>query len=156
MQNICRRTWKKLFHLKWNPFNEVTKVYRLPCLQRCFTAVNNWENIQCACRRQFFNRVQYNSLAKSKMQNISSASSSRKQRQYPRWPSVRNLTLFTKASWIYNVLCYYSACRRRGGVLKCPRFCFFFRCRKLAQRSWVIPLAQAAWADLNTAFKLNF
>ena len=21
---------------------------------------------------------------------------------------------------------YYSACRRRGGVLKCPRFCFFF------------------------------
>ena len=31
--------------------------------------------------------------------------------------------------------CYYSACRRRGGVLKCPRFCFFccffFRCRKL-------------------------
>ena len=21
---------------------------------------------------------------------------------------------------------FYSACRRRGGVLKCPRFCFFF------------------------------
>ena len=40
---------------------------------------------------------------------------------------------------------YYSACRRRGGVLKCPRFCFFiFWCRKLAQRSWVIPLAPAA------------
>ena len=26
-----------------------------------------------------------------------------------------------------NTVCnYYSACRRRGGVLKCPRFCFFF------------------------------
>ena len=23
-------------------------------------------------------------------------------------------------------VCNYSACRRRGGVLKCPRFCFFF------------------------------
>ena len=34
----------------------------------------------------------------------------------------------------------YSACRRRGGVLKCPRFCFFFRCRKLGCRSWAIPL----------------
>ena len=45
-------------------------------------------------------------------------------------------------------LYFYSACRRRGGVLKCPRFCFFslffFRCRKLTQRSWVIPLAPAA------------
>ena len=33
---------------------------------------------------------------------------------------------------------YYSACRRRGGVLKCPRFFFFyffFRCRKSAE-SW--------------------
>ena len=41
---------------------------------------------------------------------------------------------------------FYSACRRRGGVLKCPRFCFFliffifFRCRKLGCRSWAIPL----------------
>ena len=24
-----------------------------------------------------------------------------------------------------NLTIYYSACRRRGGVLKCPRFCFF-------------------------------
>ena len=35
----------------------------------------------------------------------------------------------------------YSACRRRGGVLKCPRFCFFlgfFRCRKLGCRSRAI------------------
>ena len=61
-----------------------------------------WGNIQCACCRQFFNRVQYNGLSKSKTQNISSASSSRKQRQYSRWQSVRNLTLLTKASWIYN------------------------------------------------------
>ena len=27
---------------------------------------------------------------------------------------------------ISHYACYYSACRRRGGVLKCPRFCFFF------------------------------
>ena len=42
----------------------------------------------------------------------------------------------------------YSACRRRGGVLNSPRFWFFsfyfFRCQKSVQRSWVIPLAQAA------------
>ena len=44
----------------------------------------------------------------------------------------------------------YSACRRRGGVLNSPRFCFFFffiiffRCQKSVQRSWVIPLAQTA------------
>ena len=25
-----------------------------------------------------------------------------------------------------SVFRFYSACRRRGGVLKCPRFCFFF------------------------------
>ena len=35
---------------------------------------------------------------------------------------------------------YYSACRRRGGVLNSPRFCFFCQCRKLGYRSWVIPL----------------
>ena len=41
----------------------------------------------------------------------------------------------------------YSACRRQGGVLKCPRFCFFFiffliffRCRKLGCHSRAIPL----------------
>ena len=27
---------------------------------------------------------------------------------------------------IYYNSCFYSACRRRGGVLKCPRFCSFF------------------------------
>ena len=47
---------------------------------------------------------------------------------------------------VLNPLCfhlgqnYYSACRRRGGVFKCPRFWFFFRCRKLGCRSWAIPL----------------
>ena len=55
----------------------------------------------------------------------------------------------------------YSACRRRGGVLKCPRFCFFFfRCRKLGCRSRAIPAVQklpiAIWAHVNTTFKLNF
>ena len=41
----------------------------------------------------------------------------------------------------------------RGGVLKCPRFWFFFRCQKSAQRSWVIPLNIAV---LSPTFKVNF
>ena len=49
---------------------------------------------------------------------------------------------YTKLQIYYR--CNYSACRRRGGVLKCPRFCFFlvffFRCRKLGCRSWATPL----------------
>ena len=31
---------KQVVSLEMDPFNEVTKVCRLPCLQRCFTAVN--------------------------------------------------------------------------------------------------------------------
>ena len=30
---------KHLLHLKWNPFNEVTKICRLSRLQRCFTVI---------------------------------------------------------------------------------------------------------------------
>ena len=41
----------------------------------------------------------------------------------------------------------------RGGVLNSLRFCFFFRCQKSAQRSWVIPLNIAV---LSPTFKVNF
>ena len=44
-------------------------------------------------------------------------------------------------SYKFAAFCFYSACRRRGGVLKCPRFwfsfSFFFRCRKLGCRTHV-------------------
>ena len=41
----------------------------------------------------------------------------------------------------------------RGGVLNSPRFYFFFRCQKSAQRSWVIPLNIAVFSP---TFKVNF
>ena len=88
--------------------------------------------------------------------NIHSSSRTCKQRTNHATPAIDYrlwLTFIRNIIYVMCVSAFYSACRRR---VKCPRFCFFFRCRKSAQRSWVIPLAQAAWADLNTAFKLNF
>ena len=34
--------------------------------------------------------------------------------------------LHTNDNWPVKIESYYSACRRRGGVLNSPRFCFFF------------------------------
>ena len=61
-------------------------------------------------------------------------------------PARRAWRSYKFASLDFSVFFFYSACRRRGGVLKCPRFCLFlfffvfFRCRKLGCRSWAIPL----------------
>ena len=40
-------------------------------------------------------------------------------------PARRAWRSYKFASLDFSVSFFYSACRRRGGVLKCPRFCFF-------------------------------
>ena len=73
MQNIRPQTRNKLFHLKWNPFNEVKKLCRLPRLQRCFHGnyiTGRTFNVHVAANSSTESNSQYNGLAKSKKQRF--------------------------------------------------------------------------------------